>query len=59
MREILIKGQLNKFKHFKEFAEEFNLGKRDLLFTNEFVYNPFIKDLYSRKNSGQENRQRK
>lgn len=45
MREILIKGQLNKFKHFKEFAEEFNLGKRDLLFTNEFVYNPFIKDL--------------
>lgn len=45
MREILIKGQLNKFNNFKEFAEEFKLGKRDLIMTNEFIYTPFIKDL--------------
>ena len=45
MREILIKGQLNKFKTFKEFAEEFNLGKRDLIVTNEFIYKPFMEKL--------------
>lgn len=45
MKEILIKGQLHKFKTFEEFAREFDLGKRDLIVTNEFIYNPFIKDL--------------
>lgn len=45
MREILIKGQLHKFESFAAFAEEFQLGKKDLLFTNEFVYNPFMKEL--------------
>ncbi len=45
MREILIKGQLHKFKTFKEFADEFQIGPRDLLFTNEFVFNPFMKEL--------------
>lgn len=45
MREILVKGQLHKFEEFKEFAEEFQLGPRDLLFTNEFVYTPFMKEL--------------
>ncbi len=45
MREILIKGQLNKFKTFKDFSEEFNISERDLLLTNEYIYNPFIKEL--------------
>lgn len=45
MKEILIKGQLHKFRTFGEFAEEFQIGSRDLLFTNEFVYEPFIKGL--------------
>lgn len=45
MREILIKGQLNKFKTFAEFAEEFGLGERDLIVTNEFIYTPFMKEL--------------
>lgn len=45
MKEILIKGQLHKFSTFQEFAEEFQLGKRDLLFTNAFIYEPFMKDL--------------
>lgn len=42
MKEILIKGQLYKFKTFQEFAEEFNLGNRDLIVTNEFIYKPFM-----------------
>lgn len=45
MREILIKGQLHKFKTFAEFAEEFALGERDLIVTNEFIYKPFMEDL--------------
>lgn len=45
MREILVKGQLHKFEEFEEFAEEFQINSRDLLFTNEFVFTPFIKDL--------------
>lgn len=45
MREILVKGQLYKFKNFKEFAQEFNLGKEDLILTNEFIYKPFMKEL--------------
>lgn len=45
MREILIKTQLNKFGKFAEFAQEFELGERDLVLTNEFIYTPFIKPL--------------
>lgn len=44
MREILIRPQIHKFCSFKEFAEEFHLGKRDLVFTNEYIYIPFMKD---------------
>lgn len=44
MREILLKPQLHKFTTFQEFAEEFHLGERDLVFTNEFIYTPFMKD---------------
>lgn len=44
MREILIKPQLHKFATFREFAEEFQLGERDLVFTNEYIYTPFMKD---------------
>lgn len=44
MREILIKPQLHKFRTFQEFAEEFQLGKRDLVFTNEYIYIPFMKE---------------
>jgi 4-hydroxybutyrate dehydrogenase len=44
MREILIKPQLNKFNTFKEFAGEFQLGARDLVLTNEYIYDPFMKE---------------
>lgn len=45
MREILLKGQIHKFKKFDEFAAEFNLAQRDLIFTNEFIYKPFMEKL--------------
>ena len=45
MKEILIKGQLYKFKTFAEFAEEFQLGSEDLILTNEYIYEPFMKEL--------------
>lgn len=44
MREILIKGQLNKFQSFSDFADEFQLGERDLLFTNQFLYDEFMEE---------------
>ena len=45
MREILFKPEIHKFQKFQQFAEEFKLGKRDLLFTNEYIYTPFMKEL--------------
>lgn len=45
MKEILIKGQLNKFETFSQFAEEFRPGSRDLLFTNKFIYDEFMESL--------------
>ncbi|HWQ79770.1 MAG TPA: 4-hydroxybutyrate dehydrogenase [Anaerovoracaceae bacterium] len=44
MREILIKPQLHKFGSFREFADESGLGERDLIITNEYIYEPFMKD---------------
>ena len=43
MREILIKPKLHKFNTFNEFSKEFELGKRDLVLTNEYIYTPFMK----------------
>lgn len=45
MREILTKGELHKFKDFAEFASEFQLGEKDLVLTNEYIYEPFMKSL--------------
>ena len=45
MREILIKPQLHKFEKFREFADEFKLGKNDLVLTNEYIFEPFMKEL--------------
>lgn len=45
MREILMKPQLHKFKYFAEFVAEFELGERDLVFTNEYIYDSYMKGL--------------
>lgn len=41
-REIVIAPTLYKFANFGEFAQEFSLGARDLVLTNEFIYKPFM-----------------
>ena len=42
MREILIRPDLYRFDTFKEFADEFSLGKRDLIFTTRYLYENFV-----------------
>lgn len=39
------KVTIHKFEHFAEFAKEFNLNENDLVITNDFLFNPFMKDL--------------
>ena len=42
MREIIMKPDLYKFETFKEFTEEFGLGKGDLILTTRPVYDSVI-----------------
>ena len=41
-REIIIAPTIYKFANFGEFAQEFALGERDVVLTNEFIYKPFM-----------------
>ncbi len=41
-REIIIAPTIYKFQNFGEFAQEFALGERDVVLTNEFIYKPFM-----------------
>lgn len=45
MKLLKIKPEIQKFDTFKEFAEEFKITKGDFVLTNEFLYEPFMKDL--------------
>ncbi|MDO4719941.1 MAG: 4-hydroxybutyrate dehydrogenase [Peptostreptococcaceae bacterium] len=45
MQLFKLKTVLHKFNTFKEFAEEFKVNEKDLLITNEFIYDPFMKAL--------------
>lgn len=45
MELIKITTKIHKFDEFKEFAEEFKIGSRDLIITNRFLYEPFMKPL--------------
>lgn len=45
MREILMKPGLHRFDTFKEFVNEFSLGERDLIFTTQYLYDTFIKNV--------------
>ena len=44
MREILMRPHLHKFATFVDFTKEYELGERDLVFTNEYIYEPFMKN---------------
>lgn len=45
MRQLIVKPQIHRFDTFGNFAEEFNLSKDDLIFTEKFLYETFMKDL--------------
>ena len=42
MREILIKPDIYKFPTFAEFAEEFSMGRRDLILTTAYLKEAYI-----------------
>lgn len=45
MQALRVAPKIHYFDTFKEFNEEFKLGKNDLLVTNEFIYEPYVKPL--------------
>ena len=46
MQLFKLKTRLSEFNSFADFAKEFNLKKEDLIITNEFLYNPYMRDLH-------------
>lgn len=38
-------SRLHQFDNFAEFAKAFHVGERDIIVTNEFIYDPFMKPL--------------
>lgn len=40
MKQLMIKPTIYKFNTCEEFCNEFQIGQRDLIITNEFIYNP-------------------
>ena len=45
MKELLLKPTIYKYATAKEFAEEFAIGEGDLIITNEYIYDPYLKPL--------------
>ena len=43
MRLLKIQPEIHKFDTFKEFAVEFKIGKGDLLFTHDFLFDNYMK----------------
>ena len=44
MAILKVQPALHRFNSFKEFATTFEIGELDCIFTNEFIYEPFMKD---------------
>ena len=42
MQLLKLKSRLHRFEYFADFAKEFELGDKDLVITNEFLYEPFM-----------------
>lgn len=45
MQLFKLKSRLHQFDEFAAFAKEFNLNEKDLVITNTFLYEPFMKPL--------------
>lgn len=42
MRELMIRPSIDTFGTCKEFAEEYQIGKGDLVLTNEYIFQPYF-----------------
>ena len=45
MVEVIMKPILHGYKTCREFADEFKLGDKDLILTNEYIYTPYFGQL--------------
>ncbi|WP_425449057.1 4-hydroxybutyrate dehydrogenase [Dethiothermospora halolimnae] len=45
MELFKLKTNIHSFDSFREFAEEFNISSEDVVLTNRFLYEPFMKEL--------------
>ncbi|PID90892.1 MAG: 4-hydroxybutyrate dehydrogenase [Bacteroidetes bacterium] len=43
MQLFKLRPSIHQFDNFAEFAAEFKLGEKDLVITNEFIYEPYMK----------------
>lgn len=40
MEQLICRPALHMFEHCTEFADQFCLGEKDLVFTNDYIYEP-------------------
>ena len=45
MKQLSIKPTIHKFESTRDFAQEFKLGKGDLVITNQYIWEPYFGDL--------------
>ncbi|MFU0528297.1 4-hydroxybutyrate dehydrogenase [Gardnerella vaginalis] len=45
MKQLSIKPTIHKFEQARDFAQEFKLGKGDLVITNQYIWEPYFGDL--------------
>ncbi|MFU0553690.1 4-hydroxybutyrate dehydrogenase [Gardnerella vaginalis] len=45
MKQLSIKPTIHKFENTSDFAQEFKLGKGDLVITNKYIWEPYFGDL--------------
>lgn len=45
MKEIIFRPELYQFDTCAQFAQEFELGEKDLVLTNQYIYEPFFSSL--------------
>lgn len=50
MKSLLVGPTIHSFADFKSFADEFKIGEGDLVVTNEFIFDPHMKDLNLKAN---------
>lgn len=47
MKQLSIKPTIHKFATTRDFAQEFHLGKGDLVITNQYIWEPYFADLHT------------